>query len=625
MELETAAPVVADPLIGRVIAERYRIVSLLGRGGMGVVYEVEHVHIGKFMAMKLLSGELARDPTTLRRFRREAEAASRLSHPNTVQVFDFGRSEGLAYLVMELVQGEDLGQLLKRQTFLDVPRLARLMMQIAGSVGEAHRQGIVHRDLKPENVMVVTGPQGDVAKVLDFGLAKLRESPGQNTVTRQGAILGTPHYMSPEQIRGENVDVRSDVYALGALLYKAATGHPPFRGDTAIAVLTKHITEAPSPPSRGAPQPLPPELDAIVLRCLAKNPADRYPNADALRTALGDFLVSIGETLDPTLRSTTGMRVSQVRVAVAETSATREDVDVFERKLRRRGRILQASLGLLVASIVAVLAFGVVRFQAEPRAVTRESEPNETVETADPIAEGVTIRGHLGRRRDTRIGDQDLFRLVRGSSAPTHLHAELGPLPNMDVVLELVRVGYREPVLRVDTGGVGEGEVVPSFPLGEGDYALLVREQWIEGRYPTENVSDVYTLRFTTLVPGPSDEHEVNDSVDRADPLPIGAERVGYVGWAGDEDVYCVDGESPKARVSVTGVPELDLVLRIEDRALASDREVDTAGEGAGETAELGAVEPGRTCVRVRAKGRADGTHRASSAATYAITVASEG
>ncbi|MCA9645835.1 MAG: protein kinase, partial [Myxococcales bacterium] len=212
---------IADPLLGMVIAERYRIVAPIGRGGMGVVYRVEHVRIGKLMALKLLTGELTSDSELVGRFKREALMVSKLSHPNTVQVFDFGTSDGLTYLAMEFLDGRDLGRLIEDSGCLDPVRVARLTIQICSSLAEAHGQGMIHRDLKPENIIVLQTREGELVKVLDFGLAKLRESSEMLEVTSRGAIVGTPYYMSPEQVRGEEVDQRSDIYSLGALMYKA--------------------------------------------------------------------------------------------------------------------------------------------------------------------------------------------------------------------------------------------------------------------------------------------------------------------------------------------------------------------------------------------------------------------
>ncbi|HYQ16860.1 MAG TPA: serine/threonine-protein kinase, partial [Polyangiaceae bacterium] len=223
----------ADPLIGVVVAERYRIKEPIGRGGMGVVYRVEHARIGKLMALKLLTGELTRDPQQVARFKREALMVSRLSHPNTVQVFDFGASDGLVYLAMEYLKGEDLGHLIRRVGPLSVARTLKIVIQICSSLSEAHAKGIVHRDLKPENIIVMQGSDDeDLIKVLDFGLAKLREGGELSEVTSRGAIVGTPYYMSPEQIRGDDVGPESDVYALGALTYACLTASVVFEAQT---------------------------------------------------------------------------------------------------------------------------------------------------------------------------------------------------------------------------------------------------------------------------------------------------------------------------------------------------------------------------------------------------------
>ena len=218
---------------------------------MGAVYKVEHLAMGKLAAMKVLHPSLTQDREVAQRFRREAEAVSKLSSPNTVQVFDFGESSGSLYLVMELVKGEDLGAILRRDGPMPFARLAPMMMQVCDALSEAHEAGIVHRDLKPENLLVSRARDGrDVVKVLDFGLAKLRDSEELNQVTARGSLIGTPFYMSPEQIRAEELDGRCDIYSLGALMYRMLTGAHPFTAPTPVAVLTQHLTDELVPPSR---------------------------------------------------------------------------------------------------------------------------------------------------------------------------------------------------------------------------------------------------------------------------------------------------------------------------------------------------------------------------------------
>ncbi|MEI8257732.1 MAG: protein kinase, partial [Deltaproteobacteria bacterium] len=233
-----------DPLVGAVVADRYKVIGLIGRGGMGVVYKCEHTRMGKIMAIKLLHGDLARDVEIQRRFRREAQAASRLSHPNTVSIFDFGTSEGLMYLVMEYVSGEDMGRVLRATRHMPSTRAAAIAAQACGSLAEAHENGIVHRDLKPENLLISQLKDSrDFVKLLDFGLAKLREGEDRNEITSAGTLVGTPYYMAPEIIRAQDVDGRADIYALGAVIYRAVTGTPAFSGQSPVAVLTRALTD----------------------------------------------------------------------------------------------------------------------------------------------------------------------------------------------------------------------------------------------------------------------------------------------------------------------------------------------------------------------------------------------
>jgi len=613
------APGVADPLVGRVIAERYRILSLLGRGGMGVVYLVEHVHIGKRMAMKLLHGELARNRDTIQRFQREAKAVSKLTHPNTVQVFDFGNSQGLMYLVMELVEGRDLGDTLRDAGALDFKRVARLGAQVCASLAEAHRLGIVHRDLKPENVMVTKLADGkERAKVLDFGLAKLRDGKMDVTVTRAGAIVGTPYYMSPEQIRGDPVDARGDVYSIGAMLYKACTGAPPFAASTPMGVLTKHLTEELVPPSQRTSRVLPPEADHIIGMAMAKKAGDRYQSADELRVALLGYLASVGDDVDDSLLRTSVARDAGKRAD--QVVSTRAAVDHYERGLRRRG---QMGYVLLVLLLGGAAAAGLIFWQ-RPRTVadvTVEHEPNDMPEQAAVLPEGTTVTGFLGRRASTTIGDVDLYELRNGGGRHV-LSAELRGIPNIDLVLDVFRPGQAEPVLSVDTGGVGEGERIPNFPVGGRGYLLRVREHWLTGRFPTENISDSYQLTWHFIEPAADDESEVNDSLELANLIAIGARRRGYIGWSGDVDTYCVSGEPGSLRARLSAVQDVDLVLRVVDRDRGRSRSVDEGQTSEGEVSQVVAdAHAGRVCFEVSAEEAAEGRAAGNPSVPYTLTL----
>jgi len=273
----------ADSLIGRVLDGKYEILARLGEGGMGSVYRARRVHIGDEVAVKVLHAKFVDDDTLVERFRREARAAAQLQHPNVVTIHDYGEArgpEGFAYIVMELVRGVSLRELLRREGPLDVARAAALMRDICAGVGAAHRRDIVHRDIKPDNIIVLppeVDGDGERVKVVDFGIAKLRDMAGDSTLTQAGAMVGTPFYMSPEQCRGEHLDARADVYSLGSLLYEMVAGQTPFTAPSITGVISKHLTEAPPP----VPERLnvPPALQHVLARSLSKDPEGRQRDA----------------------------------------------------------------------------------------------------------------------------------------------------------------------------------------------------------------------------------------------------------------------------------------------------------------------------------------------------------
>src|SRR5919202_39193 len=250
-----------DPLVGQTLDGKYELLARLGEGGMGAVYRARRVHIGDEVAVKVLLQKFVADAGLIERFRREARAAAALRHPNIVAIYDYGEareSDVPAYIVMELVEGESLRGLLRREGRLAPARAVALMRDICAGVGAAHRRQIFHRDLKPDNVIVLPADEDrerETVKVVDFGIAKLRDAAGAPTLTQAGAVIGTPYYMSPEQCRGESLDARSDVYSLGALLYEMLAGAPPFTAPTVTGVIAKHLTEPPPPlpPETGVP------------------------------------------------------------------------------------------------------------------------------------------------------------------------------------------------------------------------------------------------------------------------------------------------------------------------------------------------------------------------------------
>jgi serine/threonine-protein kinase len=290
---------VAD-LAGKEIAGRYRILAKLGEGGMGAVYRGEQISLRRAVAVKLLRAELSANQVLLRRFSAEAEAVAKLSHPNTVNVYDFGQdTDGSLFIAMELIEGRSLRSAIANEGPFPPQRALHIAAQVAASLADAHAHAIVHRDLKPDNVMLQDrGRQKDVVRVLDFGIAKLRDDSRatQQAMTQAGDMLGTPQYMAPEQIKGEAIDGRTDVYALGCMLYEMVTGRMPFEAPTIMAMLSKHLIEAPVPPSQRRPDlGLSPALDQLVLAAMAKDPARRPPTMDQL----GEQIAALAATLPP--------------------------------------------------------------------------------------------------------------------------------------------------------------------------------------------------------------------------------------------------------------------------------------------------------------------------------------
>ncbi|MBA2669744.1 MAG: protein kinase [Gemmatimonadetes bacterium] len=272
-------------LVGSVIDDRYYLVEKLGAGGMGDVYLGEHVRTRRRCAVKIVSRAFARDPEALGRFMREATNAGRISHPHVATVYDIGETgDGLLYLAMEYVDGESLAKLLEREGALIPARAVDIARQVAEAVGAAHELDIIHRDLKPSNIMVARDRKGgDLVKVVDFGIARAT-SDEQQRLTRTGLVIGTPEYMSPEQLIGDPVDARSDVYSLGCILYEMLTGNHAFGGSTA-QVITRRLTESPPRPREKNPA-IPKPLDDVIVAALGRLPAERYKTMDALRDAL---------------------------------------------------------------------------------------------------------------------------------------------------------------------------------------------------------------------------------------------------------------------------------------------------------------------------------------------------
>jgi beta-lactam-binding protein with PASTA domain len=349
----------SDTLIDRTFDRRYVIKRKLGSGGMADVYLAEDQELGRRVALKLLDERHASDEQFVERFRREAQSAAGLNHPNIVSIFDRGRAEGTYYIAMEYLDGRTLKELLVRNGPTPIPIAIDYARQILGALSFAHRNGIIHRDIKPHNIIV--GSDGRL-KVTDFGIAR----SGASQMTEAGSIVGTAQYLSPEQARGAPVDPRSDLYSLGIVLYEMLTGHVPFTGDTPVEIAMKHLSQVPEPPSKLRPE-VPHDLDAVVMRSLAKDPDQRYASAeemdaDLARVARGVAVSRETEDAMTQVLSGAGITAAQTMVtrprAVAAPPAPpayRSPTPYYDYDEPPRGRSIWPwllALGLIIAGAV---------------------------------------------------------------------------------------------------------------------------------------------------------------------------------------------------------------------------------------------------------------------------------
>jgi serine/threonine protein kinase len=276
----------ADLSLGHLFANRYRIEQILGRGGMGVVYKATDTQLDETVAIKTLPGDvMTRSPEDLERFKREIRLARKITHRNVLRTYDYGEAEGVYFISMEFVRGYTLAELLDEAPNRQMPARATvgITRQICRGLQAAHEQGIIHRDIKPQNVLI--DAKGEV-KLMDFGIARMAEAA--EAMTQAGLIVGTPHYMSPEQVQGKQLDARSDVYSMGVLIYEMLVGRRPFESSSLTGVLTAHITEKPKPPVELRPE-IGREINDVVMRCLEKNAAARYADAGALLADLDEY------------------------------------------------------------------------------------------------------------------------------------------------------------------------------------------------------------------------------------------------------------------------------------------------------------------------------------------------
>ncbi|MDB4954743.1 MAG: serine/threonine protein kinase [Myxococcales bacterium] len=554
--------------LGKIVDGRYRVIEVLGRGGMGVVYRVEHLRMGKIAAMKVLHRDLANDPEVIKRFEHEAAAVSKLHHPHTVQVFDFGTAQDALYLIMEYVRGLDLGNIIKRDGPLPWSRAAPLLAQICGALQEAHELGIVHRDLKPENVLITRTTRGrDYAKVLDFGLAKLEEAKPPRDMTDRQAIVGTPYCMSPEQIRGDDVDARSDIYSCGAMMFEVLTGQHLFAGSTAVGVLTKHLTTEPDAPSMRAPKMgIDPRVDHLCRKALAKDPSERWQSAALFAEALEEvYAETVGEGTGPGSAKSSSKRLGKDLAIPAEDHADsalrlrRSDIDSYERGLQRQRVIALALAGAFVAAVIGVAGFVITR---DPPMLGTEREPNDDAAHANRIEAGTPVTGYLGRRESVTAGDRDTYVVPWDTGARRIVTVKVSGIPNIDLDLS-VNDGDGLHGTTIDEGGIGEGEVMHRRAI-DGPLVITVAQTLQKDqKYPVENVSDPYTLEVIEERAGEGETEPNNTDAD-ANALEPTYELRGFLDTRQDVDVLRWTGADGAYQI-VVRADGLPLAWRVGD------------------------------------------------------------
>ncbi|MBK7993927.1 MAG: serine/threonine protein kinase [Blastocatellia bacterium] len=308
---------------GDILADKYHIIETIGEGAMGTVYKAKRSIIEDFVAVKTLRPELISSPVAIERFRREAQASGRIRHPNAISIFDFGVADGIAFLVMEFLEGLTLRQILNNDSPLPIKRTVKIFLQICGAVQRAHRKGVIHRDLKPENIILEEFEGlGETVKVIDFSLAKLKiAGASMQSLTEKGRVAGTPYYMSPEQWLDKELDPRTDVYSLGVMLYEALTKRMPFEADTIMELAKKHVQASPTPLNVWRAE-IPQKVSEVILKSMSKKAEDRQQSAlslgQELRAAAGlesdeDALPYQLKRLNPTTSSLNGALIIYTR------------------------------------------------------------------------------------------------------------------------------------------------------------------------------------------------------------------------------------------------------------------------------------------------------------------------
>ena len=452
-------PLTQDQLIGTKLADRYEILSVIGHGGMGVVYKAKHELMDRVVAIKMLQAQLISDSMSVKRFQQEAKAASRLKHPNVITLYDFGVSAttGQPYLVMDYLQGVSLAEIIKREGHVGVDRCIRIFTQACSALEHAHRQGVIHRDLKPGNIMLVDNEdEKDYVKVVDFGVAKLMPWAGEEEaqrLTQTGEVCGSPVYMSPEQCMGQKLDARSDIYTMGVVIYEALTGRLPLLGKNMVDTMSKHISEMPQPFGTVRPDLYIPErLEAVVFRALQKNPADRHQTMELLEQDLQIAVPRPGKSQGLRTVTSTDLKVIKnptAQVPIPKAPAAKTQKFVSDKK---RPPVIVAAVVALVVAIGGALAWMMTNKGGAP-------------EKAQPAHPGSASKPAQGPDKSSRA--QSKTKPARTSGMPAKLPAAATtqstrlPIKPRAVSAIPAKIRARTKTAEADTAA---GTIAPSNP-----------------------------------------------------------------------------------------------------------------------------------------------------------------
>jgi beta-lactam-binding protein with PASTA domain/tRNA A-37 threonylcarbamoyl transferase component Bud32 len=434
-----------DPQPPRILSGRYELSHLVARGGMAEVYRAHDRLLDRPVALKILFPELSVDRAFVERFRREAQAAANLSHPNIVPVFDWGEDNGTYFIVMEFIDGRALSSILRTAGPMHPDRAAEIGADVAQALAYAHRHGVIHRDVKPGNVLIT---EDGIVKVTDFGIARAINT--EESLTQTGAVMGTATYFSPEQAEGMGVDARSDIYSLGVVLFEMVTGRPPFMGDTPVAVASKHVRENPPTPRDINPAG-PPDLEAIILKCLAKSPEYRYATGDDLRVDLLRFREgrAVGAVAPPMMSQPTMGTTQAVPYGATQTLHQIAGQETDEPERSRTGLYAVILVVLLAALAVVVLFLG------QSLGWWHVGSGNSTVTVNNVVGQNVTAAEHTLHQQGLKTSVQP----DHNSSAPNTQVIRTDPAHGSNV-----KAGSTVVLV---TGGAGSKIAVPDHLVGQ--------------------------------------------------------------------------------------------------------------------------------------------------------------